>query len=297
MNKKITMLFTLIAVFVFSGNLFAHTLWLNLNESFAHPPGHAICSLGWGHSVPMDDFLMSEAGAVNIERYYLLAPDNTATDFPLPVIKLEKTIESKSGMKIIPGDLGLQKISLTENTLPGTYQVIAESKATFFTGYLDENGKMKMVAKAMDEIKGVKKITFSTQYKAFAKSYMGIKKWTKPMPAGHALEIMPTCDLSNVHAGDIVTFEAALKGKKLNCSMNAINYLLATSNTYGGPDQFMLASYIMDGKAQIRVPTAGSWVFSVLVKKQVTPDNELKDLVKKCTTVYYGATISMTVKP
>jgi hypothetical protein len=88
-----------------------------------------------------------------------------------------------------------------------------------------------------------------------------------------------------------------LNGKKLNCDMDGMNYLFATSNTYGGPDKFSLASYIMDGKAQVRVPTAGEWVVSVMVRKDVKPDNELKHLVEKCQTIYYGATVSLTVKP
>ncbi|SDU29427.1 MULTISPECIES: DUF4198 domain-containing protein [Desulfobacula] len=297
MNKKSIMCFTLIAALIFSTNVFAHSLWVNLNESFSHPPGHVISSLGWGHSVPMDDFLMSKGGAVTIERYDLVGPDNSKTAMPLPVIKQEKVFESKTGMNIVTGDLGLRKISLTEDTQPGTYQVIAESKATFFTGYVDKNGKVKMTTKPMDKIKGAKKFNYSTRYKAVAKSYMGIKKWTQPMPAGHELELMPTCDLSNVRAGGIVSFEASLNGKKLNCDMDGMNYLLAKSNTYGVPDGFMLSAYIMDGKARVRIPTAGEWVVIVMVQKEVTPENELKDLVGKCTMVHYGATVSMNVKP
>ena len=87
MKKRFTALFTLTALMAFSTNVLAHSLWVNLNESFAHPPGHAISSLGWGHVVPMDDFLMSEAGAVTIERYDLVGPDNSKTTMPLPVIK------------------------------------------------------------------------------------------------------------------------------------------------------------------------------------------------------------------
>ena len=297
MKKRFTSLFTLMAALIFSTNVFAHSLWVNLNESFAHPPGHAISSLGWGHVVPMDDFLMSEAGAVTIERYDLVGPDNSKTAIPLPIIKKEKIVKSKTGMDIIPGDLGLRKFSLTKETVPGTYQVLAESKATFFTGYVDKSGKTKMATKPMDKIKDAKTFNFSCRYKAVAKSYMAINKWTTPKPAGHELELMPTCDLSDVHAGDLITFEAMLNAKKLNCDMDGMNYLFATSNTYGGPDKFSLSSYIMDGKAQIRVPTSGEWVVSVMVRKEVKPDNELKHLVEKCQTIYYGATVSLTVKP
>lgn len=297
MKKKLIsslLFFTIIGI---STSAVAHSLWVNLNESFDHPPGHAITSLGWGHSVPLDDFLASASGNVNIVRYDLVSPDNKISKIPLPVIKKEKILTAKSGMKIQAGDLGIRKISLTKKTEPGTWEVIVESGATYFTQYIDKKGKVKMATKPMDDIKGAKKFNFSCRYKATAKSFMGIEKWTTPKPAGHELELMPTCDLSNVHAGDMISFEATLKGKKLTCDMDGMNYLMATSNTYGGPDKFMLCSHLFDGKAQMRVPTAGQWVVSVMVRKEVKPDNELKELVKKCQIVYYGATISLSVKP
>jgi len=292
------LLFALTAAVLFcAAHAQAHSLWINVNESFAHPPGHVMTSLGWGHAVPLDDFLMSEAGAVAIEKYSLVAPDGSATPIPLPVIKKETATQSKAGLTIVPGDLGLRKISLTDKSVPGTYQVLAESRATYFTGYVNAKGKNKMTAKAMDEIRGAKSFNFSTRYKATAKSYFGVKKWTKPSPAGFDLEIMPETDLSNVKAGDLVKFTITLKGQPLTCDMKGMNYLHMTSNTFGGPDSYMLTAYIMGGKAQIRVPTTGQWVASVMVEKKVTPDNELKDLVKKCESVYYGATVGFTARP
>ena len=297
MKKITTLAIALVFSAILSSQATAHSLWVNVHESFTHPPGHAMVSLGWGHVVPMDDFLMSEAGAVTIERYDLVGPDGSATPMGLPVIKQEKVIDSKTGMAIVPGDLGLRKVALTKETQPGTYAVVAESKASFFTGYVDENGKHKMTTKGMDEIKGAKSFDFSTQYKAVAISYIGIKKWTQPVAAGHDLELLPATDLSRVRAGDLVKFTATLKGIPLNSDMEAIRYLVMTSNTFGGPDNYMLSAYIMDGKAQIRVPTAGEWMVSVLVKKDVRTDNELKALVKKCKSVYYGSTVTFNAKP
>nr|WP_320191180.1 DUF4198 domain-containing protein [uncultured Desulfobacter sp.] len=295
-NLKLTGL-TLALTALCTGTVYAHSLWVNINESFAHPPGHVITSLGWGHAMPLDDFLMSEAGAIEIEKYSLVGPDNSITPIPVPVIKQEKTTESKTGMSIVPGDLGLRKISLTDKTIPGTYQVTAESKATYFTGYVDANGKHKMTTKPMDEIKGAKSFDFSTRYKAVGKAYFGVKKWTQPKPLGYELEIMSETDMSNVKAGDIVKFTVTLNGKPLTCDMKGMNYLHMTSNTFGGPDQYMLTAYVMDGKAQIRVPTPGAWMASVTVKKEVTKDNDLKALVKKCQSIYYGASVSFTAKP
>ncbi|WP_321494228.1 DUF4198 domain-containing protein [uncultured Desulfobacter sp.] len=297
LHKLKTTGLALVLTLLSSNLIHAHSLWVNINESLAHPPGHVITSLGWGHALPLDDFLVSEAGAIEIERYSLVGPDNSISPIALPVLNQEHANNSKTGMTIVPGDLGLRKISLTDKTMPGTYQVAVESKATYFTGYMDAKGKQKMITKPMDEIKGAKSFNFSTRYKAVGKSYFGIEKWTQPQPMGYDLEIMPDTDMSNVKAGDLVKFTVTLKGKPLTCDMQGMNYLHMTSNTFGGPDKYMLAAYIMDGKAQIRVPTPGAWVASVMVKKVVTKDNELKDLASKCQSIYYGSTVSFTAKP
>lgn len=149
----------------------------------------------------------------------------------------------------------------------------------------------------MDEIQGAESFDFSTRYKAVAKSYFGIKKWRTPQPAGHELELMPVSDLSQVRAGDMVQFTVHLKGEPVTSDMDAVNYLHMTSNTFGGPDKYMLAAYVLEGKAQIRVPTAGEWVASVIIKKDVKPDNELKALFGKCQSVFYGATVSFNARP
>ena len=275
----------------------SHSLWINLYESFSHPPGHALSCLGWGHAVPMDDFMTSQAGAVEIETYDLIAPDGSRSSLGIPDIKKEKQKTTDSGMTIEGGELGLRKIGLTGLSKKGTYQVTASSKATYFTGYIDKNGKMKMATKPMDEIKDAKSFKFSTRYKADAKSYMTIGEWTAPKASGSAIEITPLSDLSKLKKGDLAEFEVTLNGTKLNCDMHGMNYLFATSNTYRGPDKFSLCSYIMDGKAQIRIPTAGQWVINVLVKKEVKKDNELKDLYGKCESIYYGSSVSINVTP
>ncbi len=296
--KKIqsTLVITALTLFL-SSSASAHFLWVNLNESFAHPPGHAMACMGWGHSLPLDDFLISEAGKIDIGTYVLIGPDNGRTELALPVIKKEKPTRTQTNLNVFSGDLGLRKIALTENTQPGTYQVVAASKANFLTGYVDKNGKSRMSTKPMDEIRDAQKINFSTRYQAFGKSYMTIGEWSEPPAAQCALEIMPACDLSNVHAGDMLNFEATLNDKKLTCNMHGMNYLFAVSNTYGGPDGFMLASYIMDGRAGIRIPTAGQWMIIAMVQKNVSQENDLKALAEKCRTVHYMATVTLNVKP
>ena len=294
--KKI--LLSLAILLFFTTQSFAHALWVNVHESFAHPPGHMLTSLGWGHVVPMDDFLMSKDGAMSIEKYQLTAPNGNITPIPLPVIKKEKSISSATGMTITPGDLGLQKIALTSKTKPGTYMISVESPATYFTGYVDKKGKSKMTLKPMDKVKGATSFNFSTRYKATAKSYVGIKEWTDPQPAGFDLELMPQNDLSQVKAGDMISFDIKLLGVPVNSDVQTgIKYLTMTSNTFGGPDNYVLAAYILNGKAQVRVPTAGEWVANVTIKRDVKENNELAKLKGKCMNVYYGTTLSFNAKP
>ena len=275
----------------------AHTLWINLYESFAHPPGHAMVSLGWGHTVPMDDLLVSKSGSIQLATFDLIDPELNRTVLPMPVLKMEDVIETSSGMTAQCGDLGIRKLSLTDKTKPGTYQVVATSRVDFFTKYLDKKGKQKMVMKPLDEVKDAHKVLFSVKYKSFAKAFMAVKKWTDPKPLGYDLELMPITDLSNVHVGNLVPFEISFMGKPLSSGADSIQYLTATSNSFGGPDNFFLAAYIMNGKAQFRMPAAGQWVANVYVKQDVTPESDLKELVGKCTTVYYAGTISFNVKP
>ena len=297
MKRTSLSVIVVLASIIFSTQAMAHTLWVNLYESFAHPPGHAMVSFGWGHVVPMDDLLVSEAGPLQLATYELVDPDLNRTAFPMPETKMEDVIETGSGMTAQCGDMGIRKLSLTDKTKPGTYQVAVTSKDNFFTMYLDKKGKQKMVTKPLDQVKGVGKILTSIKYKSFAKAFFAVKKWTDPKPLGFDLEIMPMTDLSKVHVGDVVPFQITFMGKPFSCGPGGIEYITATSNSFGGPDGFFLSAYIMNGKAQFRMPSAGQWVVNVYVKQDVTSESDLKELVGKCTTVYYAGTISFNVKP
>ena len=174
-------------LFGFSLPAMAHTLWVNLYESFAHPPGHAIVSLGWGHVVPMDDLLVSEAGPLQLATYELVDPDFNRTALSMPVLKMEDVIKTSGGMTAQCGDLGIRKLGLTAKTKPGTYQVAATSREIFFTKYLDKKGNQKMAPKTMDKVKDADKILAAIKYKSFAKAFTAVKKWTDPKPLGYVM--------------------------------------------------------------------------------------------------------------
>jgi uncharacterized GH25 family protein len=245
----------------------------------------------------MDDLLVSETGSIQLATFDLIDPDQGRTALPLPDLETRKPIKTSGGMTVQSGDLAIRKLNLTDKTKPGTYQVIAASKESYFTMYLDKNGKRKMVTKSMDQVKGTQKILTSIKYKAYAKAFFAVKKWIEPTPLGNDLELLPMTNMSNVHVGDVVPFQITFMGKPFSCGPDSIEYLTATSNAFGGPDGFFLSAYIMNGEAQFRMPAAGQWMVNVYVRQEVTPESDLKELVGKCTTVYYASTISFNVKP
>ena len=209
MKKKSLSVIAGLLLIALSSPAMSHTLWINLYESYTHPPGHAMVSLGWGHAVPMDDLLVSKAGSIQLATFDLIDPDFNRTALPMPALKMEDVIKTGSGITAQCGDLGIRKLSLTDKTKPGTYQVVVTSRENVFTMYLDKKGKQKMVTKPLDEVKGIHKVLAGVKYKSFAKAFMTVKKWTDPKPLGFELELMPLIDLSNVHVGDMAQFDVS----------------------------------------------------------------------------------------
>ena len=296
MQKRSLIVIVGLLLIGFSSQALAHMLWVNLYESFAFPPGHVTVSLGYGHTVPMDDLLVTQGAKLWLASYELIDPDGKRIQLPKPNMEINETIKTNLGITVRCGDLGVRKISLSDRTKPGTYQVVAMSKDGFFTLYQDKKGKRKWVTKPINQVKDAKKIIHSVNYKAFAKAFFSMKKWTKPKPAGFELEIIPITDLSSVHVGDIVQFQINLMGRPFSSRPDKLEYITATSNSFGGPDSFFLSAIIYRGKAQFRMPAAGQWVVSVGIMEEVTEDH-FKEFLGKCTKVGYVSTISFNVKP
>lgn len=296
MNKKITMCLTLIAAISFSTTVFAHSLWINAFESRGHKLGHTMLSLGWGHALPMDDILTSPTGRIGIEHFELIEPDLKKTDLRKPEFKLSTPALTTGNFDLFAADLGTQKIALKENSAEGVYQISAISKPTFYTQFIDNNGKTRLKLKPKNEVKDVKKVLMSVKYQAFAKSYMTVGKWSNPKPLGHGLEIIPRTDLSNLHIGDLVEVDVLFYGKPLDATPKSIDYITAHSSSFGQSDGFSLFSYIKKGKAQFRVQSSGQWLIGVSHKENVTEDGPLKDLYGKANQVFHGGSLSFTVK-
>lgn len=294
--RKILFALALAVSLLTAGTASAHMFWINLVEATNHPPGHVMAGLSFGHTLPMDDFLVGKDGSIHIAQYDVVTPEQKKLPLGLPD-ETYRPAEKKDGLEVSRGDLALRKIEMTKDSAPGTYQVEATSKPVFFTVYQDEKGKQRMAPKPIDAIKGVSKVISSFKYVSYAKSFFTMDKWTKPQPLGHDLEIIPLDNLSDVHVGDLIRFQVTYMGKPVNVTPNAIRSMSCTSNTFGGPDKFYLGTYIYNGIAQFRMPTPGQWVANVLYSQDVEKDPTLSDLKGKCHTVYTGSTIGFNVKP
>jgi uncharacterized GH25 family protein len=275
----------------------AHSFWINAYESLTHLPGHVLISLGYGHSIPMDDLLDSPGAKLRVDSYELVDPEMQRTGLPLPVANEEPESKAGAGVTIRGGDLGIQKLSFTETTGEGIYQIGAVSKPDFYTLFVNEKGRKKWLIKPMDQVENAKEIIQSCKYKAMAKSYFAKGQWQEPEPLGHDLEIIPLTDLSSVQTGDLVTFKVLLMGEEFSSTPSQIERITATSNTFGGPDGYYLGADIHGGEASIRIPTPGQWVATVYFVQDVQSDERLASLSNKCLQVHYVASISFTVKP
>jgi len=276
------------------GSALSHSLSVNTFKSTNHFPNHVLCSIGWGHSVPFDDLPQQKI----LESYKLYDPDLETTSLPMLSDKYPDKLSIDSGLAVVSGDIGARKIILEEGCKPGTYQVGVIGKDSFYTHYLDRDNKKKWAMKPKDEVSDAKNILGGLMYKSVGVSYFTVDQWQAPRSLGCDLEILPLTDLSNVRVGDLVRFEILFRGKKLHTSPEvSVEYITAVSSTFGGPDKFALSSIIYEGKGQFRMPAAGKWLVSVFTRQEVTADNELKHLVKKCDTALFSSTVTFPVKP
>ncbi len=288
--------FALLVSFTLVSVAQAHSVWINAFHATTHQPGHVMLSLGWGHSLPMDDILNSPNGVLQVKTFDLIAPDMSKTSLQKPSSKASKPVVTSANFDLFPGDLAVQKVAFKKDSKPGVYQFALASVPNFYTQYIDKKGKPRMQLKPKNEIDDIDKVLMSVKFAAFAKAYATVGKWENPKPLGQALEIIPRTDLSNVHVGDLVEVDVLFYGKPLSATAKSLDYITAHSDSFGQNDGFSLFSYLMEGKAQFRVQSAGEWMINVNHKEDVTADGPLKELVGKAEQVYHAASLTFTVK-
>jgi len=288
---------TAIVMVVTVSSVYAHILWVNSFESFAHKPGHVTIGLGWGHTLPIDDILNSVNGRVVVEEYTITDPNGKAVALKIPPNETAQALKETDSFDIFDGNIGLQKIALKKNSPKGVYKIEAKSKPTFYTQYIDKKDRKRLKLKSKDEVKDAKKVLMSVKYEALASSYMTLgRKWEEPKATNKGLEIIPKTDLSDVRVGDLVEFEVLFYGKPLHTDAKGINYITADSTSFGQSHRFSLYSKIKKGKAQFIVQSAGQWRVSCGYQEKVTKDGALKELYGKANSSFNSSTLTFNVK-
>ena len=288
---------TAIVTIVSVSSLYAHTLWVNSFESFAHKPGHITVGLGWGHALPIDDTLNSANGRVVVERYTITDPNGETLNLRVPANEVAEVVEETKSFDLYNSDIGLRKIALKKESPKGVYKIEAKSKPTFYTSYLDKKDRQRLKLKPKDQIKGVKKVLMSVKYEAFANSYVTLgDKWEEPKATSYGLEIIPKTDLSDVRVGDLVEFEVLFYGKPLNASPQVDAYITADSVSFGQAHHFSLFSKIKNGKAQFIVQSAGQWKVQCKHREKVTKGGAVKELYGKANYLINASTLTFNVK-
>lgn len=280
-----------LATLVTVSSLSAHSLWVNSFSSFEHKPGHTLVGIGWGHSLPIGDNLTNK---ITIKEFNLVDINLNKVALKIPNNKNQEVVSKNDNLKIVKADTAMQKVIFNKDTKKGTYQIELVTKPTYFTKYIDTNGKKRLKLKPKDELDNIKKVLFSMRHQAFAKSYFTIDKWTEPKSLGHGLEMIVKSDLSKIKIGDTVNIEVLFNGKLLSATPAKDEFLIATSKSRG--DNNPLFSYIGKGKAKIKITHSGQWIFTVKHREATSKDGKLKKFYSKSDVVSNVATITFDVK-
>lgn len=141
----------------------AHSLWVNCFESKIHSPGHATVSLGWGHTMPIDDMPNSVKAKLKIAEFNLADPAGNKIKLYKPQPKAVKFFESNADYDLYISDIANQQIALKKETQQGVYLIEAISQKNYFTQYIDKKGRTRLALKPMDEVDDIQKVLSSVQ--------------------------------------------------------------------------------------------------------------------------------------
>lgn len=298
--KQKFVLFILLLTLLGTNHASAHNFFVNITESMAHPPGSIVANIGWGHAMPMDDFLQGDT----LDTYAIYDPGLKKMDFPFSpdTNKAAEGNEGKSaanfpGGKMLAGDAYARKVLFNENSPQGTYQIAASIKKTQFAVWTDQQGREKWGRKTLDQIKDAKEVKLCWRFQSFAKAFVPVGAWSEPKPVGHDLEMVPLTDLSKVRVGDEVEFKVLMLGQPLEADFSSgLPVLEAYGEQYGADGNYGLQGRISKGIAKIRVTAPGKWLATVRMRKPVSKEDGPAELVGKALEVGYNAAVTFFVR-
>ena len=302
--KKARLFFIVGLLLGFALPAWGHDLFITLRESMTHPPGHYNLVIGYGHAMPMDEFLEAD----RIKEFAIYDPASTKMDFIFDPKANEGMMHGKAKNKkeypaltLQAGNYFGQNIQLNKESPRGTYQVALVLKPCFFTMWKNKKGRQKWAIKPLDqvkaEVKDIKEILASVQYQVSAKAVMSVGDWTEPKPLSHDLEIIPLTDLTQIKLGDEVSFKVLYRGKPLKGPMEDPYTIKAYSEFYGASHSYGLYGVVNEeGKATIKITEYGQWFVNIWKIQRVNKEDGPRELVGKCRKTISRATLSFYVK-
>lgn len=276
----------------------AHYLYINLSHDAK--PRSVMAHIGWGHTLPIDDFLQGDM----LSSYSVYDPLNKRLDFKVDksananmesLIYTTKPTAGFPAASVFEGDSFARKLYFDEKAPEGVYQFAASNDGVLFSIWKDQKGRQKWGQKYLDELKDAKEINLCWIFKSYAKAFLTRGAWREPTPIGHELEFIPLSDLSNVKVGDEVEFKVLFRGEPLHniSPQGGLPDSIRAYNEHLG--KTFIGAFVSQGRLKFKVLAPGRWLVTLGILKPADEINAPK-LQDKILNVGYNATATFFVQ-
>lgn len=292
MAGTIRFLFFFVTI-IWSVSLLSHELWVSHVESVEG--GHHMAFIGYGHRMPLEDSLVDDWGAIRLDHYDLISPENKKIPLGIPDTSPVAVHPARQGVIVQESaDLGLRKIKLDSDAEEGVYQIAGGTPMTFFTRYRDKNNRVAFAEVRPEKIEDLKEVIRTSVYGMYFKTqfYHG-EAADKPVAAvGHPLEIVPVSHLQGVQVGARVTFKVLSNGRPLR---DQGAYFLARNMAFDIDQPIHVK--LINGEGVLRLPIGGDWRIDAY--KEAPPEDfaGMDEYEGKVMSVSHSASFTFFVSP
>lgn len=257
---------TLLLIFLLSGSVWAHNLWLNATDFSPVLSGrtgaHTKIYFGFGHRFPVDDFLAAE----KLTEFNLILPD-------------------QSVQRLDAGNGGFLSTPIVLKT-PGGHTVAAATKPGFYTMF-SQDGR---ILHRMGSMEGLEDIVLSIYFENYTKALIDVAPSapdTFTRPIGQNMEIVPLENPYLKRAGDKLQVQVLYQGEPVPyCQVSA------TFVGFSSRDAFAYSCKTdSKGVASIRLLNQGHWMVLAVMRKPAP-----EELGKQCRELKNSASLSFGVQ-
>jgi len=277
----------------------AHDLWVNAMS--ATTDGHGtkdglrsvvVTSIGWGHTpLPLSEFMPGS----RIAAYQLIGPDGRKLALPFDKAanaKVAHALDNAPGLTLQAGDALMRRMILGAEAPQGGWRVHVANPPGVRTVWIDAEGRSQSGAQFVDEIKGAKKIVTTALTVRDASAWWRHGAWSKPAPAGAALELLPMSDPTGLRAGDSLEVALMWKGRPLDGAR------LALFTAFGESKQEAKIDEKGAGRAVFTLPSAGVWVLRAELTTPVAEAGaEYAKFAKRIDNIRFVSTMAIKAAP